>query len=201
MQLMTNNDWSACSDWELVELAKAENETAYALLIERYKNPIHRFIFRYIGSEETAQDLTQEVFIKAYFALAKVKQKAKFSTWLFQITLNLCHDFNRSKAGRQLRATDSFIKKDHDGKPQTLDLPDPSISPNQQAELSELTKLLDQAIHRLPEELRQPFLLGVVEQHPQKEIAALMNISVKAVETRIHRARKFLAEQLEAYTG
>ena len=193
------NDENMCEDWDLVKLAQSENEPAYAVLMERYQDPIHRFIFRYIGKQEIAKDLTQEVFVKAYFALPKLEQKAKFSTWLFQIAINLCRDFSKSKAGRQLMATDSLTKNDHDDEKHQMEFSDTHLLPDQQAELNELTAHLEQLIHCLPDELRHPFLLGVIEQHSHKEVAAILKISLKAVETRIYRARKHLITELEKH--
>src|SRR5450755_1197366 len=95
---MQENEWSMHEDWDLAEAAGGGDEDAFAALTARHQNTMHRFIFRSIGQEETARDLTQEVFVRAWFALPKVSQKAKFTTWLFQIAVNLCRDHARSKS-------------------------------------------------------------------------------------------------------
>ncbi|MEO6052717.1 MAG: RNA polymerase sigma factor [Chthoniobacterales bacterium] len=193
---MRENEWDKVEDWDLAKLAATGNEAAYGVLIIRHQNPIHSFIFHNVRDEETAKDLTQEVFIKAYFALARVTPKAKFTTWLFQIALNLCRDYVKSKGARQAQQTYSLTRDTPEGEEHQIEFSHPCAPPNRQLELSELMKMLDDEIFHLPEELRQPFLLGVVEKLPQKEIGEIMGISPKAVEVRIYRARKHLIEHL-----
>lgn len=185
-------------DWRLATLAQGGDEDAYAVLVERHQHSIHAFVFRHISDQEVAADLTQEVFIRAWFALERVLPKAKFTTWLFQIAINLCRDHAKSKAARRDRVTDSMIRLDGEGVESAREFPDPSARPDQQAEWSETMDALDSEIAHLPIELREAFLLGAVQKLPQKEVAIMLGLSPKAVEVRIYRARQRLTERLVA---
>ena len=191
---MEEND--GADDWALARRAAGGDEKAYAVLIERYQGPIHGFIFRSVGEEETARDLTQEVFVKAWFALGRVQERARFSTWLFQIAANLCRDHARSRASRNARMTNPMIRKKDDGSTEERDFPHPGLSPDKQARMNETMAALNRAISSLPVDLREAFILGAIDQLPHKEISSILGISPKAVEVRIYRARKILSERL-----
>jgi RNA polymerase sigma factor (sigma-70 family) len=193
---MPENEWRARDDWDLAESAGHGDEDALAELIARHRLAMHRFVYRSFGQEETARDLTQEVFVRAWFALPKASRKAKFTTWLFHIAVNLCRDHARLKATRQERMTFSLVKDAQEDNGEEREFVHPGASPDQVLEHAEMTRLLDEHIRRLPNELLQPFLLGAVERHPYKEIAAMLGLSPKAVETRVYRARQLLAERL-----
>ncbi len=183
-------------DWDLAERAKCGDESAYELLILRYQAPIHSFIFRSVSDDETARDLSQEVFVRAWFALDRVKPKARFSTWLFQIAVNLCRDHAKSKATRNARITDSFTRQPSDERPEEREFASAQPSPAEHAASKEAMECLESEIRALPEELRIPFVLGAVEHQPYKEVAAILGLSAKAVEVRIYRARQQLCERL-----
>ncbi len=184
-------------DWALARRAAGGEEASYAVLIERYQDPVHGFVFRSVANEETARDLTQEVFVKAWFALPRAKELAKFSTWLFQIAANLCRDYAKSKASRNARMTNPMVRDRDDGGTEERDFAHPGMSPDTQAQMNETMATLHRAIAELPVELREAFILGAIDQLPHKEIAAILGISPKAVEVRIYRARKTVVERLE----
>ena len=186
----------SADDWALARRAASGDEAAYAVLIERHQGPIHGFIFRSVGDVETARDLTQEVFVKAWFALGRVRERARFSTWLFQIAANLCRDHAKSKATRNARMTNPMGREKDDGSIEERDFPHPGLPPDKQALMNETMEALHRAIAALPVELREAFILGAIDQLPHKEISSILGISPKAVEVRIYRARKILTEQL-----
>lgn len=186
----------SADDWALARRAAGGDETAYAVLIERHQGPIHGYIFRSVGDVETARELTQEVFVKAWFALGRVQERARFSTWLFQIAANLCRDHAKSKATRNARMTNPMVRERDDGSTEERDFPHPGMSPSEQARMNETMKALDRAIASLPVELRESFILGAIDQLTHKEISSILGISPKAVEVRIYRARKILIERL-----
>jgi RNA polymerase sigma-70 factor (ECF subfamily) len=186
----------AVGDWDLAGRARDGDESAYEELIDRYRAGVHSFIHRSVGDAGTAADLAQEVFVRAWFALDRVTPKARFSTWLFQIAVNLCRDHAKSKAGRQARANESLVRRSDDGAEIERDLPHPGVTPDADARFNELVAALDAAVARLPHDLRAAFVLGVIEGRPHKEVAAIVRATPKAVEIRIRRARQQLAESL-----
>lgn len=193
---MRPNDPTETPDWELVRQAKQGDEAPYERLIARYQAPIHSFIFRSVGNVETARDLAQDVFVRAWFALPRVREQAQFSTWLFQIAVNICRDHAKSKATRNARRTDSLTRDDIDGQPGERDFPASTPTPAKEAQENESLAALEAEVHALPNELRAAFILGALEHRPHKDVAAILGLSPKAVEVRIYRARRFLGERL-----
>lgn len=191
---MEEND--SPDDWALARRAAGGDERSYAVLIERHQARIHGFIFRSVGDEETARDLTQEVFVKAWFALGRVQERALFTTWLFQIAANLCRDHAKSKATRNARMTNPMVRERADGSTEERDFAHAGLPPDKQAQTNEALAALHLAIAGLPAELREAFILGAIDQLPHKEISSILGLSSKAVEVRIYRARKTLAERL-----
>lgn len=178
-------------DWDLVERARGGEEAAYEELIDRYQIPIYSFIYRSVGHEGTARDLAQETFVRAWFALPKLKPGGKFSTWLFQVALNLCRDHFKSKVARQWQVTE-LLEGDREGS---------GLAPDESAARTEEVAELEAEIRQLPDQLREPFVLGAVEGHSHDEIGKILGISAKSVETRIYRARKFLMERVAKIRG
>ncbi len=165
------------------------NDAALDALMERHSGGLFRFIYRYVLSEEDARDLLQETFVRAYFKRHQFQPRAKISTWLYRIALNLCRDQARSRSAKEGKATES------------LDLPreeitGTSITASDHAAKKEDMVLLEIAIQSLPDDLRIALIMAVLEEKPQEECAQILGISRKAVETRVYRARKLLAERL-----
>lgn len=184
-------------DWLLISALQAGDENALTELIHKYEQPLFRFIFRYVGAEETARDLVQETFVRLYFNAAKFKRQAKFSTWLHTIATNLCRDYSRSKQYRRSRATVSFNAFGQD-ESRTADT---SEDPAEALLTSERVATLQAAIAELPHKLKTALILFALEDRSQAECAELLGVSAKTIETRVYRARKILEQKLAAYEG
>jgi RNA polymerase sigma factor (sigma-70 family) len=185
-------------DGELAASLQAGNDAALNALIERYREPLFRFLFRYTRDETAARDLAQETFVRAYFNIGSFTNGRRFSTWLFQIALNLSRDRARSKHGRRAWLHLPFFNGRADDEIE-LEVPDRSVGPSTQLELTEATDAVRKAIDALPDELRATFVLSVLEERSQQDTAEILGITPKAVETRIYRARRILAQQLERH--
>ena len=180
-------------DLPLVRGLQAGDERALNELIRKYQEPLFRFIWRYTDDEETARDLLQETFVRLYFGIRRFKPRAKFATWLYSIAINLCRDYARSKQRRQSYATESLDAGDVHRK-----LPAADRGPAADVESHEKLAALEMAIQELPHDLRTALLLFAVEGRSQQECAELLDVSAKAVETRVYRARKRLEDTLRA---
>jgi RNA polymerase sigma factor CnrH len=183
-------------DLSLVLELQGGSETALNGLMERHREPLFRFIFRYVLNEEDAGDLLQETFVRVYFKRDQFRPQAKFSTWLYRIALNLCRDHARSKSGRQKRLTNSLSNVAGTEAEKETDFPAPGRSPSQEAEQNEALLVLEKQIQALPHDLKITFILTTLEDRPHQEVAELLGITPKAVETRLYRARKLLAGKL-----
>jgi RNA polymerase sigma factor (sigma-70 family) len=177
-------------DLALVEALAGGEEAALNGLMDRYEQPIFHFIYRHVASESDAQELTQEVFVRLYFNVKKFKPQAKFSTWLYQIALNLCRDHVKSKKTRQAARTDSLTMDDDETAP--IELAVEMRTPSDQALGREKLAALDDGIAALPDDLRSALVMSALEQRSHQECAEILKTTPKAIETRIYRARKFL---------
>lgn len=165
-------------------LARGDDSALDALML-RWQLPLRSFLCRHLQNEADALDLAQETFVRIYRHRAAYRDGAKFSTWMFQIALNLCRDHARRRHRRPFVALDSAPER-----------ADPRPSPDAAALASERTSAIRDAIATLPEKLRAPLLLSTYHDLPHAEIAASLRVTPKAVETRLARARELLRQKL-----
>ena len=182
------------TDFELVAEIQSGHEAGYDELMGRYKRPVLNFVYRMLGDAAEAEDVAQEVFVRAYQKLGNYRPETKFSTWLFTLARNAAID--------RLR-----WRKRHPTEP--LDAPtgpDGIVAANhirgkgdvvQEASAHEIGTHIAAAVAELPEEQRTAFILSEYHGQSHAEVAAIMRCSVKSVETRLYRAKQFLRRRLE----
>lgn len=181
-------------DLALVEALVGGDESALDGLMDRYQEPIFHFIYRHIFNDEDARELANEVFVRLFFNVGKFKPVAKFSTWLYQIALNLCRDHVKSRRARQAVRTDSLSVREDDDEHPACDVAVENRTPSDEALAREKLAALDDGMAALPHDLRAALVLTTLERRSHQESAALLKTTPKAVETRVYRARKFLME-------
>jgi len=163
------------------------DDAALDRLMVRWQVPLRSFLYRRLLSEQDALDLAQETFVRIYRHRDRFRAGARFSTWMFQIALNLARDHARRKARRPTDALEHAPESAADG--------DPSAS----AEEAEAAAAVRDAIAALPPDLREAVLLFEYEDKSQAEIAEIVRASPKAVESRLHRARALLRKRLQRW--
>ena len=181
-------------DLALVEALAGGDESALPGLMDRYEQPIFHFIYRHIPNAADARELAQEVFVRLFFNAAKFKPEAKFSTWLYQIALNLCRDHVKSRRTRQAAQTESLSAREDDDEHPASDVAVENRTPSDAAQAREKLAALDDGMAALPHDLRTALVLTALEQRSHQECATLLKTTPKAIETRVYRARKFLME-------
>lgn len=181
-------------DLELVQALAGGDESALTGLMDRYEEPIFHFVHRHVLNNEDARELAQEVFVRLFFNAAKFKPEAKFSTWLYQIALNLCRDHVKSRRARQATQTDSLSAREDDDEHPASDVAVENRTPYDAAQAREKLAALDDGMAALPHDLRTALVLTALEQRSHQECAELLKTTPKAIETRVYRARKFLME-------
>lgn len=184
------------SDLGLVEALAGGDESALDGLMERYQQPIFHFIYRHVFNDEDARELAQEVFVRLFFNVGKFKPEARFSTWLYQIALNLCRDHAKSRRTRQAARTDSLSAREDDDEHPLRDAAVETRTPADDALTGEKFEALERGITALPPDLRTALVLTVFEQRSHQECAELLGTTPKTVETRVYRARKQLRDWL-----
>lgn len=171
---MTPAPAPAPSDESLAAALRDGDDAALDALMLRWQLPLRAFLHRHLQNEADALDLAQDTFVRLYRHRASYRDGARFSTWMFQIALNLCRDHARRRARRPHVALDAA--------PESTDA---SPAPDTAALDAERAVAVRAAIAALPENLREPLLLSTYENLPQAEIAAILRATPKAVETRL----------------
>lgn len=156
-------------------------------LMARWERPLRAFLYRSTRNEHDALDLAQETFVRLYQHRARYRPGAKFSTWMFQIALNLARDHARRQRRRPTTPLDEAPE-------QTT-----RVTPGQQVTDDEAAAAVRAAIAALPDDLREAVLLSEFEDLSHAEIAEIVAATPKAVETRLYRAREKLRTALARY--
>jgi len=184
----------ASTDEELVSLSQKGDADSFNQLILRWERPIYALAYRVIGREEDARDVCQEAFLRAYRALPGFKGEAKFSSWLYRITLNLCRDWIR----KQRRAPVSQLPEDAD-LAEIAASSGPSESIEDLAARRELTAVVEEAMTLLPSEQRTAIILKEYHGMTFQEIADLQGCPLSTVKTRLYQGLSVLRRHLERH--
>ena len=187
-----------CDEQDAQDMARLArgHDAALNALMERHAEKLFHYLVRSLQDEADAADLAQDTFVRIYQNRAKFDPKQRFSTWLFAIASNLVRDRYRWRLRHQQVSLDAENEETDASLKDTLPAAEPR--PDQTAQTEERAEVVRKAVNALPEELKQPLILAVYQDLPQAEIATILKCSVKAVETRIYRARQQLREALAA---
>jgi RNA polymerase sigma-70 factor, ECF subfamily len=178
------------SDEQLVEACLGGEVAAFDILVERWQRKIRGAVYRVVRSEEEAQDICQEAFLKAFRGLHAFKQESRFSSWLYQIALNLSRDRLRRRKTRNWVSLDDL---------------DEGVPPGSQrapaegerwVEVLELQERVASAVAALPEEQREAVILKEYQGLTFPEIAEIQGVPVSTVKTRLYRGLSVLRERL-----
>jgi RNA polymerase sigma-70 factor (ECF subfamily) len=172
-----------------IEAARKGDEAAFGHLVEAYQNPIYNLTYRMLGNAPEAEDAAQEAFVRAYRYLESYDPQRPFSTWLFSIASHYCIDQLRR------RRINWLPLKEEIAEPVRLTSP----SPNPEAVVTERDR--EAWIQELMDDL-SPVDRAAITLHywydcPYTEIAEALDLTVSAVKSRLYRARRALAEQME----
>ena len=183
------------SEVTLVQRARTGSRAAFAQHVSRYADGIYGCVLRTVGDAETARDVAQDAFLRAFASLHKLRDPARFKSWLYSIAVNRSRDwlrrqrhepvpFGRFRAG-------ALVSED--------DLPsqDTSASPSRHAEEGERDTLVAQALASLPLKYREVMILRFQEDFRVSEIAEALGISESATSSRLRRGREMLRPKLE----
>ncbi|MES2337305.1 MAG: RNA polymerase sigma factor [Pseudomonadota bacterium] len=176
-------------DGELAILSRDGDASAFAEIVRRYKQPLHRTVARLIGDEDEAVDIVQDAFIAAHAAIGRFDPDRPLRTWLTRIAVNKARDWRRRRIVR--RFISAMLP---DGAIEVAD--DVPAIDRAVADRAELIRV-EAAIRRLPANLREVLVLRTIEGLTQAEVGEMLDVSEKAVETRLYRARSRLRDDLD----
>jgi RNA polymerase sigma factor (sigma-70 family) len=179
------------SDNDIITNVLAGDQQSYSMIVERYSNYVFTLVLRFTSSREDAEELSQDIFVKAYRALAGFKGQSKFSTWLYTIVNTTCITFLRKKK-LEVQSLDNenvFASADNI---------DSGVSANQVEQKSRMA-MVTNAISRLGADDAQVLTLFYKAEQSLEEIAAILKIEVNTAKVRLHRARTRLKLVMETH--
>ena len=181
------------TDMDILSEVSAGKVDAYGKIVGRYHGRLYNFIYRFVGDRETAEDIVQETFLRAFRKRDEYRAIANFSTWLFTIAGNLAKsELRRRKRWRMISA-------ERDEETDTgMELPDESARPDKVAPSSIAAVQIQNAITSLPTNYRQVILLRDVEGMSYQEISEIVDCPVGTVKSRVNRARLKLQQKLKS---
>lgn len=179
-------------DKELVRLAQEGSPEAFEELVTKYQSKVFSMALSFTRNREAADDLAQEVFLKAYLALPKFQGKSEFGTWLYRISINHIKDFLRKKG----RAKEVSLE---DVREIALTDSEQTDKAAREAETEARKGLVRRFVEALPDKYRVILTLRDIQGLPYDEIARVLRLSPGTVDSRLHRARKTLRTRLSPY--
>ena len=193
--LTTHAELNDFDEQELIARAQNGDTEAFNPLVYKYQQKIYNLIYRKVRDRETAKDLCQEVFLKAWQALPNFKGQSVFYSWLYQIAVNRSIDFLRKRNRRQVIGFEELPQNADD----TLQMIEVQPSPCALLEKKELEHIIRKAIRKLPSGQRSIIYLRHWEGIPIKEIASRLGKSENTVKTYLYHARRKLQSLLLPY--
>jgi RNA polymerase sigma-70 factor (ECF subfamily) len=183
----------------LLLAAQTGNQQAMERLLMRTQEVAYRFSLLVCGHADDADDAMQEALLKTYRFASQIKEPAAFRTWLYRTVKNACLIGRRKRVHEPTHMVSlDELMVSPDGSVLTMDVEDPGPKPDEFVANARLRKTLRLALQKLPPEFRVIVFLREIEGLSTREVAEVVGISEANVKTRMHRARLFLRQQLEA---
>jgi len=179
------------TDEELMAQFQAGNENAYLEIVERFKDRLFAFIYRFVGDEDLAEDLVQDTLIKVYTHRHAYREIARFSTWIYTIAGNLARTELRKRKRRATFSMSALGLGERE-----YELPSEDFAPSKTLEGEQIEKHIRMALAKLPLHFRTVIILRDVQELSYEEISKIMKIPLGTVKSRVNRARLRLQEML-----
>lgn len=207
-----NNPGAGLSDEQLLALYRGGRGELFPVLVERYRVELFQFLARFVGNRASAEDLFQEAFLQVHLSAETFDVTKRFKPWLFTIAANKARDFLRRNSRRQTTAYSAPIGSSGGGDAgggdsgdggrsfldlMAMDLPQPS----EDFERKETQELVQKAIARMPDHLREILLLAYFHQFPYRQIAEMLSVPLGTVKSRLHAAVAAFAEEWQREHG
>ena len=183
----------------LVRRCVAGDAAAWEEIVQRYHRRIYNICYRFAGSAEDAQDLTQDVFIKMYRTLKTYDlERGAFMTWVTTLTRNLLVDhFRKTKQERLTDSLDSAPSEHEDAMPLSDQIKDKAVPPDARVQSRETGETVHRALQKLSPDLREAVILRDLQDMDYREIATVLKVPEGTVKSRINRGRAELARLLQ----
>lgn len=183
-------------DEDLMELFQGGYDEAYGIIVNRYRERIHQFIFRYTKNHLDSEDLVQETFLRVFRSRNSYERIARFSTWLYTIAQNLIR--SQYKKNQRMQ-TVSLAQTDDQDQEITMELPDNALPTDQQVHLSMTVMQVRKALASIPSDFRDVLVMRDIDQLTYEEIMDITKLPMGTVKSRINRGRARLHEVMGTY--
>jgi len=190
---LTDRNLNEFSDEELIlEFQTNGTERAFEILVQRFKNPLTNFVYRFLGDYDGCADIVQDTFVKVYRYKDSYSSLAKFSTWIYTIAGNLARTEYQRRRRRNFFSISSYGDEE-----KTFDIPDNSYRPDVSADASMKNEIIQKALLKVRDSYREAVILRDIQELSYEEIAEIMQIEVGTVKSRINRGRAELQKYLK----
>jgi RNA polymerase sigma factor (sigma-70 family) len=179
------------NDTEIISQVLSGNQQAYAVLVDRYQNYVFTLALRFTKNREDAEEISQDIFVKAYRALSDFKGTSKFSTWLYTIVNNTCITFLRKKKLE-------VHSLDKEGVFEAADSVDSGMRANLVEQKSRVA-MVNNAINLLNPDDAEIITLFYKSEQSLEEIAQILHLETNTAKVRLHRARTRLKEKMQQH--
>lgn len=181
------------SDLDLVSRVQSGDDTAFNELMRRHFRSVVNFVYRFTNNKESSEDLAQDVFLRVYRSIGNFKPEAKFTTWLYRITTNVCITALKSSAKRRELSLDEMQEASQEVSYENAQ------STAEYTFRKEIGIAIHVALERLPEREKVAVVLCKYQQMPYDEAAEVIGCSVGAVKAYVYRGRMKLMDILKPY--
>jgi RNA polymerase sigma-70 factor (ECF subfamily) len=190
---LTEKNLNDLTDEELIlEFQQNDTEQAFEILVQRYKNPLVNFVYRFLGDYETCLDVVQETFIKVFRYKNSYSTIAKFSTWIYTIAGNLARTEYQRRKRRKFFSINSYGENK-----ETFEIPDERYRPDIATDSGIKDKIIQKALLKVSQVYREVVILRDIQGLSYEEISEIMGITVGTVKSRINRGRVQLQKLLK----
>ena len=184
-------------DLEIIEGLKRGDDEAFRLIVEQYQKLVLNCSYKFLRNRESAEDITQEVFLEVFESIHSFRGDSRLSTWIYRITVTKSLNYLKSlKRKKRFAVIVSLFEKEETEK--QISAPT-AMEPEKELENQERARVLQWALAKLPENQRTAFTLSNYEEMSYEEISLIMTTSIPSVESLIHRAKSNLKKVLYAY--
>jgi RNA polymerase sigma-70 factor (ECF subfamily) len=186
------------TDAEIMLKVKAGDDSAFSVLIEKYRRPIISFMYRMVHNQAVAEELAQEVFLRVYRSREGYEAEAKFTTWLYRIATNLGVNYARDTKHERPELKKSLDEPDEDTG-LMMDVADSSPNVEQQILRRERLAAIRRQVESLPERQRMAVLMHKYQNMDYRQIAEVLHLSESATKSLLFRAYESLREKLKDF--
>ncbi len=193
--MISTKDNQAMEENEIVKLAQQGDKEAFSVLVRKYQNKVFGLAINIVHNHETADDLAQEIFIKAYQALPRFRYQSEFGTWLYQIAINHIRDYLRR---HKKEKDDLCLDEIPEIRAEEKEISE-RLAESQEEERRK--RLIREKMEEMPEKYRLILSLRDIQGLSYEEIGRMLKLSAGTVDSRLHRARRLLRKKLAQALG